>query len=113
MRVDDGIQVSMEAVKGGKQEQVTCDVLLVCIGRRPYTRNLGLEVSSRAPPELQSNTLFWGWECALLQPVPYSFTVLVGCNISQGVVSESMHMVSMNLGIYLSTPLTVTAAGRA
>ena len=34
----------MEAVKGGKQEQVTCDVLLVCIGRRPYTQNLGLEV---------------------------------------------------------------------
>ena len=42
---DGGIQVSMEAVKGGKQEQVACDVLLVCIGRRPYTKNLGLEVS--------------------------------------------------------------------
>ena len=52
VRGDDGIQVSMEAVKGGKQEQVTCDVLLVCIGRRPYTKNLGLEVSGRAPPEL-------------------------------------------------------------
>ena len=60
VRGDDGIQVSMEAVKGGKQEQVTCDVLLVCIGRRPYTKNLGLEVSGRAPPELQSNTLFSG-----------------------------------------------------
>ena len=45
VRGDGGIQVSMEAVKGGKQEQVTCDVLLVCIGRRPYTKNLGLEVS--------------------------------------------------------------------
>ena len=75
MRVDDGIQVSMEAVKGGKQEQVTCDVLLVCIGRRPYTKNLGLEVGSRAPPELQSNTLFGGWECAILQPVLYTYTI--------------------------------------
>ena len=45
VRGDGGIQVSMEAVKGGKQEQVACDVLLVCIGRRPYTKNLGLEVS--------------------------------------------------------------------
>ena len=45
VRGDGGIQVSMEAVKGGKQEQVMCDVLLVCIGRRPYTKNLGLEVS--------------------------------------------------------------------
>jgi len=44
VRGDSGVQVSMEAVKGGKQEQVTCDVLLVCIGRRPYTQNLGLEV---------------------------------------------------------------------
>ena len=45
VRGDGGIQVSMEAVKGGKQEQVMCDVLLVCIGRRPYTKSLGLEVS--------------------------------------------------------------------
>ena len=38
------IQVDMEAVKGGKTETLTCDALLVCIGRRPYTENLGLEV---------------------------------------------------------------------
>ena len=38
------IQVDMEAVKGGKAETLTCDALLVCIGRRPYTKNLGLEV---------------------------------------------------------------------
>ena len=55
VRGDGGIQVSMEAVKGGKQEQVTCDVLLVCIGRRPYTRNLGLEV---LPPELHLTLIF-------------------------------------------------------
>jgi pyruvate/2-oxoglutarate dehydrogenase complex dihydrolipoamide dehydrogenase (E3) component len=34
----------METVKGGKEEVLTCDSLLVCIGRRPYTKNLGLEV---------------------------------------------------------------------
>ena len=38
------IEVAMEAVKGGKQETLSCDSLLVCIGRRPYTTNLGLEV---------------------------------------------------------------------
>ena len=44
-RVGSGeIQVAMETVKGGKEEVLTCDALLVCIGRRPYTNNLGLEV---------------------------------------------------------------------
>lgn len=33
----------VEAAAGGKNETLTCDVLLVCIGRRPYTQNLGLE----------------------------------------------------------------------
>lgn len=33
----------VEAAAGGKSETLTCDVLLVCIGRRPYTENLGLE----------------------------------------------------------------------
>ena len=31
-------------MKGDKEEEVTCDVLLVCVGRRPYTQDLGLEV---------------------------------------------------------------------
>ena len=34
---------SVEAAAGGKAEVITCDVLLVCIGRRPFTKNLGLE----------------------------------------------------------------------
>ena len=38
------IEVNMEAVKGGKAETLECDVLLVCVGRRPYTDNLGLQV---------------------------------------------------------------------
>lgn len=33
----------VEAAAGGKNETLSCDVLLVCIGRRPYTNNLGLE----------------------------------------------------------------------
>lgn len=45
VRGDSGVvQVSMEAVKGGKEETLDCDVLLVCIGRRPYTDGLGLQV---------------------------------------------------------------------
>lgn len=33
----------VEAAAGGKNETLACDVLLVCIGRRPYTNGLGLE----------------------------------------------------------------------
>ncbi|XP_022920870.1 dihydrolipoyl dehydrogenase, mitochondrial [Onthophagus taurus] len=38
------IKVSVEDVKNpDKKEELECDVLLVCVGRRPYTENLGLE----------------------------------------------------------------------
>ncbi|KAF2882604.1 hypothetical protein ILUMI_23572 [Ignelater luminosus] len=38
------IKVSVEEVKNpDKKEEMECDVLLVCVGRRPYTENLGLE----------------------------------------------------------------------
>ncbi|XP_077538818.1 dihydrolipoyl dehydrogenase, mitochondrial [Haemaphysalis longicornis] len=38
------IKVSLEDVKDpAKKEDLECDVLLVCVGRRPYTENLGLE----------------------------------------------------------------------
>ncbi|XP_038597127.1 dihydrolipoyl dehydrogenase, mitochondrial [Tachyglossus aculeatus] len=40
---DGKIDVAIEAATGGKGEVITCDVLLVCIGRRPFTQNLGLE----------------------------------------------------------------------
>merc|ERR1719481_2017664 len=36
------ITVSVEGVKDGKTEEMEADVLLVCVGRRPYTNNLGL-----------------------------------------------------------------------
>nr|XP_027229711.1 dihydrolipoyl dehydrogenase, mitochondrial-like [Penaeus vannamei] len=39
----DKVMVSVEGVKNGKKEELECDTLLVCVGRRPYTTNLGLE----------------------------------------------------------------------
>lgn len=38
-----GIVVSVEGAKDGKKQDLECDVLLVAIGRRPYSANLGLE----------------------------------------------------------------------
>ncbi|RDW67887.1 dihydrolipoyl dehydrogenase [Coleophoma cylindrospora] len=37
------IKLEVEAAKGGKQETLESDVVLVAIGRRPYTAGLGLE----------------------------------------------------------------------
>ncbi|PIK57965.1 putative dihydrolipoyl dehydrogenase, mitochondrial [Apostichopus japonicus] len=38
------IKVSVESVKdSSKKEELDCNTVLVCIGRRPYTKNLGLE----------------------------------------------------------------------
>jgi len=43
-RQEDGtISVQVEKKKNGKTEELVCDVLLVCVGRRPYTNNMGLE----------------------------------------------------------------------
>uniref|UniRef100_A0A0N5CGI8 Dihydrolipoyl dehydrogenase n=1 Tax=Strongyloides papillosus TaxID=174720 RepID=A0A0N5CGI8_STREA len=39
----DNISVQVEGAKDGKKQTLDCDTLLVCIGRRPYTKNLGLE----------------------------------------------------------------------
>uniref|UniRef100_A0A5S6R3C1 Dihydrolipoyl dehydrogenase n=1 Tax=Trichuris muris TaxID=70415 RepID=A0A5S6R3C1_TRIMR len=40
----DNVKVAVESVKdSSKREELECDVLLVCVGRRPYTKNLGLE----------------------------------------------------------------------
>lgn len=37
------VKISVEAAKGGKEETLDADVVLVAIGRRPYTAGLGLE----------------------------------------------------------------------
>lgn len=42
-REGEKVKISIEGVKDGKAEEIEADVLLVCVGRRPYTNNLGLE----------------------------------------------------------------------
>lgn len=43
-KTSNGITVKVEDVKDpNKKEELPCDVLLVCVGRRPYTENLGLQ----------------------------------------------------------------------
>merc|ERR1712158_268388 len=42
-REGEKVKVSVEGVKDGKAEELEADVLLVCVDRRPYTHNLGLE----------------------------------------------------------------------
>ncbi|EXJ95587.1 dihydrolipoyl dehydrogenase [Capronia coronata CBS 617.96] len=39
----DGVKLDLEAAKGGKNETIDADVVLVAIGRRPYTEGLGIE----------------------------------------------------------------------
>lgn len=42
-KVDGKILVEVEDVKNNKKETLDCNTLLVCVGRRPYTNNIGLE----------------------------------------------------------------------
>ena len=54
------IKLTVEPAKGGDAEQVDADVVLVAIGRRPYTAGLGLEeadvkVSERGVVEVDEN----------------------------------------------------------
>ena len=42
-REGDKVKVTLEPAKGGASEQIEADVILVAIGRRPYTEGLGLE----------------------------------------------------------------------
>jgi dihydrolipoamide dehydrogenase len=39
----DGVTLTVEPVKGGPAETIKADIVLVAIGRRPYTQGLGLE----------------------------------------------------------------------
>ncbi|KAI8429024.1 hypothetical protein MSG28_007600 [Choristoneura fumiferana] len=38
-----GVSVEVEAAKGGNKETLKCDVVLISVGRRPYTKDLGLD----------------------------------------------------------------------
>jgi len=42
-KTKDGITLSLDAAQGGKPEELACDVVLVSVGRRPFTDGLGLE----------------------------------------------------------------------
>jgi len=42
-QTNEGIVLTLEPAKGGEAEQLTADVVLVAIGRRPYTEGLGLD----------------------------------------------------------------------
>ncbi|KAK4041001.1 hypothetical protein C8A01DRAFT_45727 [Parachaetomium inaequale] len=42
-KVGEGVKINVDSAKGGKQETLDADVVLVAIGRRPYTGGLGLE----------------------------------------------------------------------
>ena len=44
-QADGSYKVNMENVKSGKSEQLDADVIMVCVGRRPYTEGLGLETA--------------------------------------------------------------------
>lgn len=40
-----GVTLTMEPAKGGDAETIKCDIVLLSIGRRPYTEGLGLEAA--------------------------------------------------------------------
>ncbi|MFC7053300.1 dihydrolipoyl dehydrogenase [Hansschlegelia quercus] len=50
-KAGDGLKVSVEPAKGGEAETVEADVVLVAIGRVPYTAGLGLEEAGVALDE--------------------------------------------------------------
>jgi dihydrolipoamide dehydrogenase len=45
-----GVKLSLEGSKGGSAETFEADVVLVAIGRRPFTKNVGLEELVRTLP---------------------------------------------------------------
>ena len=47
----DGVTLTFEPVKGGAAETLKADIVLVAIGRRPYTEGLGLEAAGVALDE--------------------------------------------------------------
>jgi dihydrolipoyl dehydrogenase len=44
-KANGGLKLSLEAAQGGKAEEFACDVVLVSVGRRPFTDGLGLEAA--------------------------------------------------------------------
>jgi dihydrolipoamide dehydrogenase len=50
-KTDQGLSVTIEPAKGGDAQSLEADVVLVAIGRRPYTQGLGLESVGLATDE--------------------------------------------------------------
>src|SRR5260370_36344207 len=46
-----GVALALEPAQGGAREELTADVVLVAVGRRPYTDALGLETAGVALDE--------------------------------------------------------------
>jgi dihydrolipoyl dehydrogenase len=44
-KANGGLKLSLEAAQGGKAEELACDVVLVSVGRRPFTDGLALEAA--------------------------------------------------------------------
>jgi dihydrolipoamide dehydrogenase len=50
-KAGDGLKVSVEPAAGGERQTIETDIMLVCIGRRPYTDKLGLaEIGVKLDP---------------------------------------------------------------
>ena len=58
-----GVKATIEPAAGGEAKMLEADVVLVAIGRRPYTRNLGLEAQSA-----WRWTAAWSWSTRISPP---------------------------------------------
>ncbi len=58
----DGVSLTIEPVKGGAAETLQADVVLVAIGRRPYTDGLGLETAGVALDERKRIKVDGHWQ---------------------------------------------------
>jgi len=60
-----GVRLTLEQAKGGKSEELECDVLLVAVGRKPYTEGLGLEEVGVELDERGRVKVGKGWETSV------------------------------------------------
>jgi dihydrolipoamide dehydrogenase len=58
----DGVSLTIEPVKGGAAETLQADVVLVAIGRRPYTEGLGLDTAGVALDERKRVKVDGHWQ---------------------------------------------------
>lgn len=61
----EGVKLTVEPAKGGDQETLEADIVLVATGRRPFTKGLGLEnvgveVDERGRIKVRRQRRCWG-----------------------------------------------------